>query len=155
MSYSQNDKGQYVVPLVDFGIEFKDNFGLTIREHEAFGVDNVHSPNSHHYHGNAIDIQDWRDDVIDGVDWRTRTKATLTTATQGAGVDVFGPNSVWLDTTSHLHLKADLAAMCTSILINTNISLEEIRVLPDQLFKLHHWPRPKTDYDPSNISGSY
>ena len=104
MSYSQNDKGQYVVPLVDFGHRLKDNFGLTIREHEAFDpVDNVHSPNSHHYHGNAIDIQDWRDDVIDGVDWRTRT-ANLETALQGAGVEVFGPNSGLAGHDSHLHL---------------------------------------------------
>ena len=104
MSYSQNDKGQYVVPLVDFGHRLKDNFGLTIREHEAFDpVDNVHSPNSHHYHGNAIDIQDWRDDVIDGVDWRTRT-ANLETALQGAGVEVFGPNSGVPGHDKHLHL---------------------------------------------------
>ena len=104
MSYSQNDSGQYVVPLVDFGERLRDNFGLTIREHEHFDpVDRVHSPNSHHYHGNAIDIQDHRPDVIDGVDWVTRT-GNLETALQGAGVEVFGPNSGVAGHGTHLHL---------------------------------------------------
>ena len=59
----------YHIPIIALGeSRLRDNFGLTIREHEHFDpVDNVHAPNSYHYHGEAIDVQDWRDDVIDGV----------------------------------------------------------------------------------------
>ena len=59
-------------PIVALGERLRDNFGLTIREHDHFDpVDSVHAPNSYHYHGEAMDVQDWRDDNIDGVDWRT------------------------------------------------------------------------------------
>ena len=82
----------------------RDNFGLTIREHEHFDpVDPVHSPNSYHYHGEAIDVQDWRDDVIDGVGWKDRT-SNLRNLLQGAGPEVLGPGDSGHD--SHLHLAA-------------------------------------------------
>ena len=104
MAYTRNDQGVYVVPLIDFGERLRDNFGLTIREHEHFDpVDNVHATNSHHYSGNAIDIQDWRDDVIGGVDWRTRT-GNLENLLTGAGVEVYGPNSGLAGHDTHLHL---------------------------------------------------
>ena len=104
--YTPNDSGIYTIPLVDVGRRLQSNFGLTIREHPAFDpVDNVHSTNSYHYvpGGGAIDIQDWRPDVIDGVDWRTRT-ANLESLLMGAGAEVFGPNSGLEGHGSHLHL---------------------------------------------------
>ena len=104
MAYTAGEDGIYRIPLIDFGERLRDNFGLTIREHEHFDpVDDVHSPNSHHYHGNAIDIQDWRDDVIDGVSWQDRTR-NLEGALAGAGVEVFGPNSGVEGHDTHLHL---------------------------------------------------
>jgi hypothetical protein len=104
MAYTANDNGTYVIPLIDFGERLRDNFGLTIREHPHFDpVDDVHAAGSHHYNNNAIDIQDWRDDVIDGVDWRTRT-GNLETALQGSGVEVIGPNSGVAGHDTHLHL---------------------------------------------------
>ena len=107
MSYTLQDDGFYHVPIVDLGTRLRDNFGLTIREHEAFDpVDNVHSPNSYHYHGQAIDVQDWRDDTIDGVSWRDRT-GNLENLLQGSGAEVFGPNSGVAGHDTHLHLAAD------------------------------------------------
>ena len=104
MAYTAGADGIYSIPLIDFGERLRDNFGLTIREHEHFDpVDQVHVDGSHHYSGNAIDIQDWRDDVIDGVDWRTRT-GNLESALQGAGVEVYGPNSGVAGHDTHLHL---------------------------------------------------
>ena len=77
---------------------------MTIREHEHFDpVDPVHSPNSYHYYGEAIDVQDWRDDVIDGVDWKTRT-ANLRNLMRGSGAEVLGPGDKGHD--RHLHLAA-------------------------------------------------
>ena len=104
MAYTQNDSGMYSVPLVDFGKRLRDNFGLTIVEHPEFGgVTDVHAPNSYHKYGEAIDIQDWRADVIDGVDWKTRT-SNLASMLQGAGPEVLGPGVAGHD--SHLHLAA-------------------------------------------------
>ncbi len=75
MAYTAQDDGLYHIPIVDLGKRLRDNFGLRIREHEYFDpVDDVHAPNSYHNYGYAIDVQDWRPDVINGVDWRTRTK---------------------------------------------------------------------------------
>ena len=106
MTYTPNDQGIYNVPLVDFGRRLQSNFGLTIREHPAFDpVDNVHTEGSYHYipGGGAIDIQDWRSDNIDGVDWRTRT-GNLENMLAGAGAEVFGPNSGLAGHGTHLHL---------------------------------------------------
>ena len=107
MAYELQSDGRYHVPIVALGERLRDNFGLTIREHEHFDpVDNVHAPNSYHYHGEAIDVQDWRDDDIDGVDWRTRT-GNLERLLQGTGAEILGPNSGAAGHDSHLHLAAD------------------------------------------------
>ncbi len=104
MSFQRSEDGYYQVPIVALGERLRDNFGLTIKEHEHFDpVDNVHSPNSYHYHGEAIDVQDWRDDVIDGVGWQDRT-ANLGNLLRGAGPEVLGPGDSGHD--SHLHLAA-------------------------------------------------
>lgn len=107
MAYTQQSDGLYHVPIVDLGKRLRDNFGLTIREHEAFDpVDNVHSPNSYHYHGEAIDVQDWRDDNINGVSWKDRTK-NLERLLQGSGAEILGPSSGVAGHDTHLHLAAD------------------------------------------------
>ena len=104
MSYTLQDDGFYHVPIIDMGTRLRDNFGLTIKEHSHFDpVDPVHSPNSYHYYDEAIDVQDWRDNVIDGVDWRTRT-ANLRDLLKGAGAEVLGPGDEGHST--HLHLAA-------------------------------------------------
>ena len=96
----------YHVPIVALGERLRDNFGLTIREHEHFDpVDSVHAPNSYHYHGEAIDVQDWRSDNIDGVSWQDRTR-NLETLMQGAGPEILGPGSGVAGHDSHLHLAA-------------------------------------------------
>ena len=103
--YTPNDQGMYTIPLVDFGRRLQNNFGLTIKEHPAFDtVDRVHSDNSYHYipGGGAIDIQDWRPDVIDGVGWQTRT-SNLRDMLRGTGAEVFGPGDLPGHDT-HLHL---------------------------------------------------
>ena len=107
MCIRDRDDGRYHIPIVALGERLRDNFGLTIKEHEHFDpVDNVHSDNSYHYHGQAIDVQDWRDDSINGVDWRTRT-GNLENLLQGSGAEVFGPNSGVAGHDTHLHLAAD------------------------------------------------
>ena len=107
MAYTAQDDGLYYIPIVDLGKQLRDNFGLTIREHEYFDpVDDVHAPNSYHNYGYAIDVQDWRPDVINGVDWKTRTK-NLETLLQGSGAEVFGPSSGVPGHETHLHLAAD------------------------------------------------
>ena len=107
MEYAVQADGRYHIPIVALGERLRDNFGLTIREHEHFDpVDNVHSPNSYHYHGQAIDVQDWRADNINGVDWRTRT-GNLENLLRGSGAEVFGPNSGVPGHDTHLHLAAD------------------------------------------------
>ena len=104
MAFELQSDGRYHIPIVALGERLRDNFGLTIREHEHFDpVDRVHSPNSYHYHGEAIDVQDWRDDEIDGVSWRDRTR-NLRNVMQGAGAEVLGPGDKGHDT--HLHLAA-------------------------------------------------
>ena len=107
MAYTVQSDGLYHIPVIDLGKRLRDNFGLTIREHEYFDpVDNVHAPNSYHNYGYAIDIQDWRPDVINGVDWKTRTK-NLEALLQGSGAEVFGPSSGVPGHDTHLHLAAD------------------------------------------------
>lgn len=106
MSYNRQSDGTYHIPIIDLGERLRDHFGLTIKEHEHFDpVDRVHAPNSYHYHGEAIDVQDWRDDLIDGVDWRTRT-GNLENLLQGSGVEIIGPNSGVAGHDKHLHLAA-------------------------------------------------
>lgn len=106
MEYTVQSDGRYHIPLIALGERLRDNFGLTIREHEHFDpVDRVHSDGSYHYVGQAMDIQDWRPDVINGVDWRTRT-GNLENLMRGSGVEVLGPNSGFPGHDSHLHLAA-------------------------------------------------
>ena len=106
MSFTQQSDGLYHVPIVSLGERLRDNFGLTIREHEHFDpVDDVHSPNSYHYHGEAIDVQDWRNDEINGVGWKDRTK-NLESLLQGSGAEILGPGSGVAGHDSHLHLAA-------------------------------------------------
>ena len=106
MAFERQSDGLYHIPIVPLGERLRDNFGLTIREHEHFDpVDNVHSPNSYHYHGEAIDVQDWRADSIDGVSWKDRTK-NLESLLQGSGAEIIGPGSGVSGHDSHLHLAA-------------------------------------------------
>ena len=105
-SFTKGEDGLYRVPIIALGERLRDNFGLTIREHSHFDpVDPVHSPNSYHYYDEAIDVQDWRSDDINGVDWRTRT-GNLETLLRGSGAEVIGPNSGISGHDSHLHLAA-------------------------------------------------
>jgi len=107
MDYVIQNDGRYHIPIVALGERLRDNFGLTIREHPHFDpVDGDHADNSYHYYGEAIDVQDWRPDVINGVDWRTRT-GNLENMLQGSGVEVLGPNSGFPDHDTHLHLAAE------------------------------------------------
>ena len=104
MAYTANDKGMYEIPLVAFGKRLRDNFGLDIGEHSAFGGNSGgHAPNSYHNYDEAIDIRDWRDDDIDGVSWQKRT-ANLRNMLKGAGPEVLGPGDKGHDT--HVHLAA-------------------------------------------------
>ena len=106
MTYTKGEDGFYHVPIIGLGERLRDNFGLTIREHSHFdAVDPVHSPNSYHYYDEAIDVQDWRDDDIDGVNWRTRT-GNLENLLRGSGAEVIGPNSGVRGHDTHLHLAA-------------------------------------------------
>ena len=106
MAFTRQSDGFYHVPIVALGERLRDNFGLTIREHEHFDpVDNVHSPNSYHYHGEAIDVQDWRDDNIDGVSWKDRTR-NLESLLAGSGAEIIGPGSGVKGHDTHLHLAA-------------------------------------------------
>ena len=105
MAYQPGADGRYAVPLVDFGNRLQNRFGLRVREHPQFGgVSPVHSPNSYHHYGEAIDITDYRPDVIDGVSWQQRT-ANLRDRLRGAGPEVIGPGDMEGHDT-HLHLAA-------------------------------------------------
>ena len=96
--------GFHSVPIVDLGRQLQ-NLGLTVVEHPEFGgVTPVHSDNSFHKYGEAIDIQDWRDDVIDGVGWQQRT-SNLRDLLRGSGAEVIGPGDMSGHDT-HLHLSA-------------------------------------------------
>ena len=107
MAYKKQDDGYYHIPIVDLGTRLRDNFGLRIREHSAFGDGSVgkHAPNSYHYYDEAIDVTDYRDDVIGGVDWKTRT-GNLQNLLKGSGAEVIGPNSSDPGHSTHLHLAA-------------------------------------------------
>ena len=106
MSYTIQADGRYHIPIVDLGNRLQDNFGLRVREHSAFGgVTGGHSPNSYHKYDEALDVTDWRPDVIDGVDWRTRT-GNLQNILKGSGAEIIGPNSGDPDHSTHLHLAA-------------------------------------------------
>ena len=105
MSYQPGPDGRYAIPLVDFGNRLQNRFGLRVREHPAFGgVSGGHSPNSYHHYGEAIDITDYRPDLIDGVSWQQRT-ANLRDRLRGAGPEVIGPGDMKGHDT-HLHLAA-------------------------------------------------
>jgi len=107
MTYTVQDDGFYHIPIIALGERLRDNFGLTIAEHEHFDpIDGVHAPNSYHKYGHAIDVQDWRPNIIDGVDWKTRTK-NLEALLQGSGAEIYGPNSGVPGHETHLHLAAD------------------------------------------------
>ena len=102
MAYSLQQDGRYHIPIVDLGNRLRDNFGLTIGEHSAFGgTSPVHAGNSHHDYDEALDITDWRSDVIDGVSWKDRTK-NLTNLLHGSGHEVIGPGSKGHD--EHVHI---------------------------------------------------
>ena len=104
MAYRPNDKGIYEIPLVAFGKRLRDNFGLDIGEHSAFGGNTGrHAKNSYHDYDEAIDIRDWRPDMIDGVSWQKRT-SNLRDMLRGAGPEVLGPGDA--DHDSHVHLAA-------------------------------------------------
>lgn len=106
MSYQLQSDGTYHIPVVDLGNRLQDNFGLRVREHSAFGgVSPVHAPNSYHKYDEAIDVTDWRDDSIEGVDWKTRT-GNLQNLLKGSGAEVIGPNSGDSGHDTHLHLAA-------------------------------------------------
>lgn len=101
-SLTPGSDGLYNVGIVELAERLRDNFGLTIAEHPEFGgVTDVHSRNSHHDYGEAIDVQDWRPDVIDGVHWTDRT-ANLRDLLRGSGHEVLGPGDPGHST--HLHL---------------------------------------------------
>ena len=109
-AYTKQKDGYYHIPIVDFGNRLQDNFGLRVVEHEAFGgvAPGVHSDTSHHYVGNAIDIQDWRGgdgagaEGFNGVGYVQRTK-NLRNLLRGAGAEVIGPGDMEGHET-HLHL---------------------------------------------------
>ena len=95
----------YSVDIIELGHRLQDHFGLTIREHPHFDVvDDVHSVNSYHYTGEAIDVQDWREDHLEGVHWTERTRHLKDLLT-GIGSEVYGPGDPGHDT--HVHLAAD------------------------------------------------
>ena len=105
MAFELQDDGFYHVPIVALGERLRDNFGLTIKEHSHFDpVDPVHSKNSYHYYDEAIDVQDWRNDIIDGVSWQKRT-SNLRDLLRGSGAEVIGPGDM-SGHDSHLHLAA-------------------------------------------------
>ncbi len=105
-SYTPDKDGLYNINIVDLGNRLRDNFGLTIVEHPAFGGNTGgHARGSHHDFDEAIDIQDWRDDDIDGVNWRTRT-ANLIDLLQGSAHETIGPNQDPTNHGSHGHVGA-------------------------------------------------
>jgi len=107
MSYTLQDDGLYHIPIIDLGTRLRDNFGLRIAEHPHFDeVDRVHVDGSLHYNNNAIDVQDWRDDVIDGVSWQQRTE-NLERLLGGSAAEVFGPASGVKGHERHLHLGSE------------------------------------------------
>jgi hypothetical protein len=101
-SHTVGKDGLYSVGIVELGQRLQDNFGLTVVEHPEFGgVNGGHARHSHHDFGEAIDVQDWRPDVIDGVHWTDRT-SNLRDLLRGSGHEVLGPGDGGHET--HLHL---------------------------------------------------
>ena len=101
-SHTVGKDGLYSVGIVELGQRLQDNFGLTVVEHPEFGgVTGGHARHSHHDFGEAIDVQDWRPDVIDGVHWTDRT-SNLRDLLRGSGHEVLGPGDAGHET--HLHL---------------------------------------------------
>ena len=101
-AYTIQDDGRYHIPIVALGNRLQNNFGLSVREHSAFGGNSGgHAPDSHHDYDEALDITDWRSDVIDSVSWKQRTK-NLTNLLQGSGHEILGPGTKGHD--EHLHI---------------------------------------------------
>ncbi len=107
MEFTRKNDNYYYVPIVALGKRLRDNFGLNVVEHPAFGgvTPGVHAKNSFHKYDEAIDVRDYRDDVIDGVDWKTRT-GNLQSLLAGSGDEVIGPLSGDPNHATHLHLAA-------------------------------------------------
>ena len=108
MSYTLQPDGRYHIPIIDLGTRLRDNFDLRIREHPHFDeqVDRVHVDGSLHYSGNAIDVQDWRPDNIDGVHYLTRT-GNLGKLLAGSAAEILGPHNDPEGHEDHLHLGSD------------------------------------------------
>lgn len=95
--------------IVDVGRHLR-GLGLDIGEHkECGGVTGGHAPNSYHYHGEAIDVRDWRPDVAPEFEggpklhWKERTARMRDRARQlGIFNEALGPGDKGHDT--HLHL---------------------------------------------------
>ena len=88
--------------IVDLGKQL-EKYGLRVGENPAFGSGKVgkHSPNSHHYYGEAIDVTDWREG-----DWQGRTKGLGQRAKQlGLFTEALGPGDPGHDTHVHLALR--------------------------------------------------
>ena len=93
MAYTISDDGRYHVPINALAERLQNQFNLDIRELAPFDpVDDVHVDGSLHYKGNAMDIQDWRPDEIDGVNWKTRT-GNLGRLLTGSGAEIIGPHN--------------------------------------------------------------
>ena len=89
--------------IVDIG-RFLQSGGLRVREHSAFGgvSPGAHSPTGYHPHDEAIDVTDWRDQQINGEDWKQRTRSMAQRFKQLGLSEVLGPGDK--DHDSHLHL---------------------------------------------------
>ncbi|MCE2836917.1 MAG: hypothetical protein LW834_08130 [Cyanobium sp. 49614_E6] len=92
--------------IVDIG-RFLQGGGLRVRENSAFGgvSPGVHSPQGYHPHDEAIDVTDWRDEVINGLDWKQRTKGMRDRFSQLGLSEVLGPGDKNHDEHLHLALK--------------------------------------------------
>ena len=94
--------------IVDIGRGLQ-RYGLRIGQHPEFGAVGGHAPNSHHYHGEAIDVTDWRADngpEYEGgpsLNWKDRTRRLKDRARALGGFnEVLGPGDSGHD--EHLHL---------------------------------------------------
>lgn len=84
-------------------------YGLKVGEHPEFGRVGRHSDNSHHYHGEAIDVTDWRADHAPEYEggqsygWQERTRRLKERARElGGFTEVLGPGDA--GHSEHLHL---------------------------------------------------
>jgi hypothetical protein len=89
--------------IVDIG-RFLQGGGLKVAEHSAFGgvTPGAHSAKGYHPHDEAIDVTDWRDELINGEDWKQRTRSMTQRFKQLGLSEVLGPGDK--DHDSHLHL---------------------------------------------------